>query len=46
MSKLLFDSQRPGSQEISWCPGCGDFAILDVLKKAWKLWGRRPNRQQ
>jgi 2-oxoglutarate ferredoxin oxidoreductase subunit beta len=33
MSKTLFDSPRPGSQESSWCPGCGDFAILAVLKK-------------
>ena len=39
MNKLLFDSQRPGSQESSWCPGCGDFAILEVLKKSLEALG-------
>lgn len=33
MKNNPFDSSRPGSQEISWCPGCGDFAILDALKE-------------
>nr|WP_320116064.1 thiamine pyrophosphate-dependent enzyme [uncultured Desulfuromonas sp.] len=44
MSKLLFDSQRPGSQESSWCPGCGDFAILEVLKKSLEALGKTPQQ--
>ncbi|HOU32760.1 MAG TPA: thiamine pyrophosphate-dependent enzyme, partial [Synergistaceae bacterium] len=28
----IFDMENPG--EISWCPGCGDFHILEALKKA------------
>jgi 2-oxoglutarate ferredoxin oxidoreductase subunit beta len=26
-----FVSTRPGSKDISWCPGCGNFAIRNVL---------------
>lgn len=26
-----FVSTRPGSKDISWCPGCGNFAIRKVL---------------
>jgi 2-oxoglutarate ferredoxin oxidoreductase subunit beta len=26
-----FISNRPGSQDISWCPGCGNFAIRTIL---------------
>ena len=26
-----FVSTRPGSEDISWCPGCGNFAIRKVL---------------
>jgi len=44
MSKLLFDSERPGSQEISWCPGCGDFAILEVLKKSLENLNKTPQQ--
>ncbi|AEI14546.1 pyruvate ferredoxin/flavodoxin oxidoreductase, beta subunit [Flexistipes sinusarabici DSM 4947] len=33
----LFDSDRPKSQDISWCPGCGNFGIrnelMDVLEE-------------
>jgi 2-oxoglutarate ferredoxin oxidoreductase subunit beta len=31
MDEKLFD---PGNVEITWCPGCGDYGILRVLKKA------------
>nr|WP_320050780.1 thiamine pyrophosphate-dependent enzyme [uncultured Desulfuromonas sp.] len=44
MSKSLFDSQRPGSQEVSWCPGCGDYAILDVVKTTLEALGRTPQQ--
>jgi 2-oxoglutarate ferredoxin oxidoreductase subunit beta len=27
----LFESNRPGSQDVSWCPGCGNFSIKKVL---------------
>ncbi len=33
MTASPFDSSRPGSQEISWCPGCGDFGILSAIKE-------------
>lgn len=26
-----FDSDRPGSQDIAWCPGCGNFALRAIL---------------
>jgi 2-oxoglutarate/2-oxoacid ferredoxin oxidoreductase subunit beta len=29
---------------ITWCPGCGDFGILNALKKALVKWGK-PNNQ-
>ena len=31
MDNKLFDL---AGIEISWCPGCGDFLILDSIKKA------------
>ncbi len=30
------------SDEIAWCPGCGDFGILNALKNALVGLGRRP----
>jgi 2-oxoglutarate ferredoxin oxidoreductase subunit beta len=30
----LFQSERPGSQDIAWCPGCGNFGIRNVLMHA------------
>jgi len=39
-----FDSSRPGSQEISWCPGCGDFAILDAIKETLTALQRTPQQ--
>lgn len=31
-----------GKDEIAWCPGCGDFGILNSLKKALLKLGRPP----
>jgi len=31
MDKSIFDA---GNIDIAWCPGCGDFAILNILKSA------------
>jgi 2-oxoglutarate/2-oxoacid ferredoxin oxidoreductase subunit beta len=33
-----FNSKDP----IAWCPGCGDFGILNALKNALAAWGRMP----
>lgn len=30
------------NDEITWCPGCGDFGILNALKKALVILGRQP----
>ena len=30
------------SDEIAWCPGCGDFGILNAVKKALVTMGRAP----
>lgn len=40
MKKLIFDSEHT----ISWCPGCGNFAILDSLKKALTAKGLLPHQ--
>ncbi len=32
MNKDYFD--MPAGTDIAWCPGCGNFAILDILKSA------------
>jgi 2-oxoglutarate ferredoxin oxidoreductase subunit beta len=31
------------NDEISWCPGCGNFGILNALKKALENYGKKPN---
>ena len=28
-------------QEVKWCPGCGDYAILKAVQKAMPLIGRK-----
>lgn len=30
--------------ETAWCPGCGDFAILDALKETLQELGKEPHR--
>lgn len=44
MKTTPFDSNRPGSQEISWCPGCGDFAILASIKETLTALQRTPQQ--
>lgn len=39
-----FDSNRPGSQDISWCPGCGDYAILSAIKETLTALQRKPQQ--
>lgn len=34
--------QWAGNDEIAWCPGCGNFAILGALRRALADLGRRP----
>ncbi|MBD3271167.1 MAG: 2-oxoacid ferredoxin oxidoreductase [Elusimicrobia bacterium] len=31
------------NDEIAWCPGCGNFGILNALKKALASMGKKPN---
>lgn len=35
--------QFDSSDEIAWCPGCGDFAILAALKEAFAQLGLKPH---
>ncbi len=39
MNPKLFDLE---GIDLSWCPGCGDYAILDALKKALAELGHTP----
>ncbi|HEY5465766.1 MAG TPA: 2-oxoacid:ferredoxin oxidoreductase subunit beta [Clostridia bacterium] len=32
-----------GTRETAWCPGCGNFSILDCLRKALEASGRSPH---
>ncbi len=38
MDKMVFD----GNRENLWCPGCGNFGILDAMKIAFARQGLRP----
>lgn len=29
-----FEPKRPGSTDIAWCPGCGNFGIRNILISA------------
>lgn len=35
ISPLVFEPERPGSKDIAWCPGCGNFGIRNILKSAF-----------
>ena len=35
-------SDYNSNDPITWCPGCGNFAILDALKKALAELGLKP----
>ena len=34
MSTNQFDMEFEGDRDIAWCPGCGNFGILNVVKQA------------
>ena len=42
MSKKLTAKDFTASQEVRWCPGCGDYAILKAVTKALSDVGARP----
>lgn len=42
MGIKVFQPNRPHSKEISWCPGCGNFAIRLVLMDALEELGFKP----
>ena len=33
-SPVLTNKDFTTDQEVRWCPGCGDYAILSAMKKA------------
>ena len=42
MSDQLTPKDFASSQEVRWCPGCGDYAILKAVQKALADGGARP----
>ena len=36
MKVRFFESQRPGSQDVAWCPGCGNFGIRNILMRVFE----------
>jgi 2-oxoglutarate ferredoxin oxidoreductase subunit beta len=42
MSDKLTPKDFASSQEVRWCPGCGDYAILKAVQKALADGGARP----
>ncbi|USH00318.1 2-oxoacid ferredoxin oxidoreductase [Thermococcus argininiproducens] len=34
-SPMLFEPNRPGSKDVAWCPGCGNFGIRNILRKVF-----------
>jgi 2-oxoglutarate/2-oxoacid ferredoxin oxidoreductase subunit beta len=40
---MLAPKDYSSTDSISWCPGCGDFGILQAVKKALATVGRPPN---
>jgi 2-oxoglutarate ferredoxin oxidoreductase subunit beta len=34
MSSNQFDMEFEGDRDIAWCPGCGNFGILNIVKQA------------
>ena len=42
MSETLTAKDFATSQEVRWCPGCGDYAILKSVTKALADVGARP----
>ena len=44
MSKTLTAKDFASSQEVRWCPGCGDYAILKAVTKALADVGANPEK--
>jgi len=44
MSAVLTPKDYASSQEVRWCPGCGDYAILKTMTKVLAEVGARPER--
>lgn len=42
MSAQLTDKDFTTSQEVRWCPGCGDYAVLKTVTKTLAAIGARP----
>ncbi len=42
MSTVLTAKDFTTSQEVRWCPGCGDYAILKTVTKMLAEVGARP----
>jgi len=42
ISPLIFEPERPGSKDIAWCPGCGNFGIRNILRSAFAELNLRP----
>ena len=40
----LFEPKRPGSEDIAWCPGCGNFGIRNILISALAELGLKPSQ--
>ena len=40
----IFISKRPGSRDISWCPGCGNFPLREILISAFEELALLPNK--
>lgn len=38
----IFEPERPGSRDIAWCPGCGNFGIRNILRRAFSELGLTP----
>ncbi|WP_297501287.1 thiamine pyrophosphate-dependent enzyme [Thermococcus sp.] len=43
IGRELFEPRRPGSKDIAWCPGCGNFGIRNILISALAELGLKPN---
>jgi len=44
MSKPLSDKDFASDQEVRWCPGCGDYAILKALQRTLPALGAEPHK--
>ena len=44
IDKKIFASSRPGSKDIAWCPGCGNFGIRNILMSVFADLGLTPDK--